>query len=55
MTGQALAETWRPAGRLSPTALLLGVADRFLIFALFDGAARCSLPGFLVAAVVAGR
>ena len=35
MTGQALAGTWRPAWQLLPYGLLLGLADRFLAFALF--------------------
>lgn len=38
MTGQALAATWRPMGLAVPYGLLLGVADRFLAFALFGGA-----------------
>ena len=38
MTGQALAATWRPAWQAIPYALMLAVADRFLGFALFDGA-----------------
>jgi|LakMenEpi03Aug12_release.lakeMendotaPanAssembly.Ray.scaffolds.fasta_scaffold2338001_1 hypothetical protein len=37
MTGRALANTWRPAWQVVPYALLLGLADRFLIYALFDG------------------
>jgi hypothetical protein len=37
MTGQALANTWRPAWHVLPYALLLGCADRFLVYGLFDG------------------
>lgn len=37
MTGQAVANTWRPAWQLVVYVLLLGVVARFLIFALFDG------------------
>ncbi len=37
MTGQALASTWRPLWQLIPYMVLLGFADRFLSFALFEG------------------
>ena len=37
MMGQALAESWRPAWQAVVYATLLGLADRFLVFALFDG------------------
>ncbi len=37
MTGRGLANTWRPAWQVAPYALLLGLADRFLIYALFGG------------------
>ena len=37
MTGQALATNWRPAWQAVGYALLLTLADRFLIFALFEG------------------
>lgn len=37
MTGQAIAVTWRAKWQIYPYALLLGVADRFLVFAMFDG------------------
>ena len=36
LTGQALARTWRPAWQAVPYGLLLGAADRFLAYALFD-------------------
>lgn len=37
MSGQALASTWRPLWHAYPYALLLGLGDRFLVFALFQG------------------
>ncbi len=47
MMGQALANTWRPAWQVLIYGLLLGLADRFMIFALFDGE-LLSLGGFIV-------
>ena len=38
MTGHAVASTWRPAWQAVAYSLLLGAADRFLVFALFEGA-----------------
>ena len=37
-TGRALARNWRPVWQTIPYALLLGLGDRFLLYALFDGA-----------------
>ena len=37
MTGQAVAVTWKPAWQALGYTLLLGFADRFLAFALFEG------------------
>ncbi len=37
LTGQALARGWRPVWQVVGYALLLGLADRFLTFSLFDG------------------
>lgn len=37
MTGQALAATWRPAFWVVVYVLLLGVADRFIVWSLFEG------------------
>ena len=37
MAGQALAVTWRPVWQVYPYCLLLGFADRFLTYALFEG------------------
>lgn len=51
MTGQALAATWRPAWQAVGYALLLTLADRFLIFALFEGQ-LLSLTGFALDAAV---
>ena len=36
MTGQGLARTWRPMWQAVPYSLLLGLADRFLTWGLFD-------------------
>jgi len=47
LMGRALASAWRPARYAVPYALLLGLADRFLIYALFDGDWR-SLTGFVI-------
>jgi branched-chain amino acid transport system ATP-binding protein len=35
--GQALAQVWRPAWQNVVYGLLLGLANRFIVFALFDG------------------
>lgn len=37
MTGRALALNWRSDWQMLPYCLLLAVADRFLVFALFQG------------------
>jgi hypothetical protein len=37
MTGQALAQTWRPLWHALPYTMLLALGARFLIFALFEG------------------
>lgn len=47
MTGQALANTWRPMWQAVPYALLLGGADRFLVWGLFEGD-LFSLSGYLL-------
>lgn len=46
MAGQALASTWRPLWQVFPYAVLLGLADRFVAFALFGGT-LLSLPDYL--------
>ena len=37
MTGQAVANTWQPMWQVVPYSILLGCADRFLTWGLFDG------------------
>jgi hypothetical protein len=54
LTGQAVADAWRPMRVAIAASFGLALADRFLNFALFSGA-LLSLSGFLVAwAVLAG-
>ena len=53
MTGQALAQNWRPIWPLLPYSLLLAAGNRFLGFALFGGE-LLSLSGYLIAFVVIG-
>lgn len=50
-TGRALALSWRPAWQAVPYALLLGLGDRFLLFALFDGE-LLSASGYGIAAAI---
>ncbi|MEA3290836.1 MAG: hypothetical protein U9Q71_00770 [Pseudomonadota bacterium] len=47
MMGKALAENWRPRLQVIGYAVLLGLADRFIVYALFEGE-LLSLPGFLL-------
>lgn len=47
MTGQAMANTWRPTWQLFVYGALLGVASRFLIFSLFDGE-LLSTTGYII-------
>ena len=51
MAGQALARTWRPIWHAVPYGLMLTGADRFLIYALFNGR-LLSWSGYLVDAVL---
>jgi hypothetical protein len=51
LTGQAIAQAWRPAWQILPASLLLAAADRFLLFALFD-AVFISVSGWLIAAAI---
>ncbi|MDO8606374.1 MAG: hypothetical protein Q7R40_07565 [Phaeospirillum sp.] len=51
MTGQALASTWRPGWSVLPYGLMLGAADRFLGFALFQGE-PLSLSGWALDSVI---
>ena len=50
-TGRALARSWRPAWQALPYALLLGIGDRFLLYALFDGE-LLSASGYGIAAAI---
>lgn len=47
MTGYAMAQTWKPAWHAVSYALLLGAADRFLAYALYDGV-LLSAPGYVI-------
>lgn len=47
MMGQAIASSWKPAWQVVIYSLLLGCADRFLVFALFDGE-LLSLKGYVM-------
>lgn len=47
MTGQAIANTWRPYWQVWVYCALLGAAARFLIYGLFNGA-LWSLQGYLI-------
>ncbi len=51
MTGQAVAKTWQPMWQIVPYAMLLGCADRFLTWGLFDGE-LLSLSGYVVDTLV---
>lgn len=53
MTGQALARNWRPAWHLAPYTLLLGFADRFLVYGLFDGQ-LLSPSGYVIDSLLIG-
>src|SRR5689334_11442110 len=47
LMGRALASSWQPARRAVPYALLLGIADRLLIYSLFNGDIT-SVTGFII-------
>ena len=47
MTGQAVANTWKPAWHAIAYTLLLGLVDRFLVYALFEGQ-LLSLGGYVL-------
>lgn len=51
MTGQALANGWQPIWKVVPYGVLMGVGNRFLVFALFDGE-LLSFSGFVLASAV---
>jgi hypothetical protein len=50
MTGQALAQTWRPWWHAVPYSLLLGLGARFFVWALFEG--KLLLVAWLIDAAV---
>lgn len=54
MTGQATAVTWKPAWHALVYALLLGLADRFLAYALFEGELLLLSAYLIDAATLAG-
>ncbi|MDX1432605.1 MAG: hypothetical protein R3286_09170 [Gammaproteobacteria bacterium] len=51
MTGQALALAWKPVWQGIGYCLILGLGDRFLTFALFEGE-LLSITGYLVDSAV---
>lgn len=51
MAGSALAKTWRPLWQVIPYSILLGFAQRFLVFALFGGD-LLSVSGYLIGTLV---
>ena len=51
MTGQALAGKWRPSWQVYAYCVLLGLGDRFAVFALFQGD-LASLSGYLIDTVI---
>ena len=51
MTGQAVANTWHEMWQIVPYGILLGFADRFLIFSLFHGE-LLSVSGYVIDTLV---
>lgn len=47
LMGQTLGATWRPLWQVLLYSLLLGLADRFITYALFDGM-LLSVTGFVI-------
>jgi hypothetical protein len=47
MTGRALADGWQPAWMVVAACFGLGIVDRFLVYALFQGE-LLSLSGFVI-------
>ena len=45
LTGQRLAQSWRPGWQIVPAVLLLAAADRFLLYALFAARAAVTERG----------
>ncbi|HLI11010.1 MAG TPA: hypothetical protein VKY65_05380 [Alphaproteobacteria bacterium] len=52
MAGQALATLWRPLWHVIPYTILLGMADRFLSWALFGGELFALVPYLVNTAVL---
>ncbi len=52
MSGQALANTWRPIWQTLPYSLGLGLLDRFLTWALFQGPLFALLPYLFDTAII---
>ncbi len=50
-TGQGLANTWRPIWQILPYSVLLGCADRFLTWGLYQGELFL-LSGFVIDTLV---
>ncbi len=48
ITGQALASTWRPMWQMIPYGIMLGFADRFLVWGLFDHVDGLSISGYAI-------
>ena len=54
MMGQAIASTWRPVWQNVIYGALLGLADQFLIFALFQGELFAPVPYLVHTAFIIG-
>jgi hypothetical protein len=54
LMGQAIGGTWRPAWQNVAYGLMLGVANRFLVFALFGGPFLEPVPYLFNTAVLVG-
>jgi len=53
LAGEALADSWRSPWQVLAYSLLMGIGDRFLVYALFGGE-LLSAWGFVVHAMVIG-
>jgi hypothetical protein len=51
MVGESLAQTWKPEWHVYVSAGFLGLADRFLVYALFGGT-LFSISGYVVHTLV---
>jgi branched-chain amino acid transport system ATP-binding protein len=52
MLGQAVAGTWRPGWQILPYGLMLGIANQFLTFALFQGPFGALVPYLVDTAIL---